>query len=522
MTVSSIPAMARASAAQWGDAPAINDGDARLSFLDVEREMFRVARALIASGVERGDRVALWAPNSAFWIPAALGIQATGAWLVPINTRFRGEEAAYALERVGATALITVDEFLGVDYVSMLRAAAPGLAALGTVALLPQPGHVTSEHWDEFLATGDDVPDDAVASCIDALTADDICDIILTSGTTGYPKGVMLRHGTSLRAYQTFNELSFQLEVASRQLVITPFFHCFGYKAGWMIGLATGAVTFPIAAFDPIEAIRLISGEKITHMGGSPTMYTAILDHPDRPQHDLSSLRTCTISAAAIPEQLVRRVRDEMGVASTLTGYGLTEHHAVVAVSRPTDPPELIATTAGQILDGVEARVVDDHGSDVPDGETGELLLRGPLVMSGYYGDDEATAAAIVDGWLHTGDIVRLTADRYVTITDRKKDIFIMGGFNVAPAEVERVLLDVPEVAQVAVVGAPDEHFGEVGVAFVVATPGSTVTADEVIAFARQHLANYKVPRRVEFVDTLPLNATGKVLKHELRARVTD
>lgn len=517
----SIPAMAQRSAARWGSAPAIVDGDARLTFTDVADEMVRVARALVAAGVEPGDRVAVWAPNSASFVTAALGIQAAGAWLVPLNTRLRGEEAAYILGKVDARVLFTVDQFLGTDYEGMLRAADPASPALGTVVRLPAPGERTNAAWEAFLHTGTETPPAVVQARIDALGPDDVCDVMFTSGTTGLPKGVMLRHGASLLGFAVYNE-SYWLAEGSRHLVITPFFHCFGYKAGWMIGLANGATTYPLAVFDPVDAMRTIAAEGITHMPGPPTMFTAMLDHPERERYDLSTLDTSLISAATVPPALLDRVREELGIGHLVAGYGLTEAHAMVSVSQPGDSIELVCTTSGRVLDILDVRLVDDDGRDVAPGEEGELLLRGPMVMTGYYDDDAATAEAVVDGWLHTGDVARLSADRYLTITDRKKDIYIMGGFNVAPAEVERVLLLLEGVAQVAVIGEPDEHFGEVGVAFVVRStdgPGAAIGEDDVIAHAREHLANYKVPRRVVFVDAFPLNATGKVLKHELRAQ---
>ena len=266
--------------------------------------------------------------------------------------------------------------------------------------------------------------------------------------------------------------------------------------------------------------MKTIERERITHMPGSPTMFTAILDHPERTEFDLSSLDTTLVSAAAVSAHLIHRVRGDLGVQHTPAGYGLTENHALVSVSRPGDSVEVVATTSGRILDEIYARVVDDDGDDVPEGEQGELLVRGPLVMSGYYDDPEATAAVIQEGWLHTGDVVKMTGDRYISITDRKKDIYITGGFNVAPAEVERVLGEMDGISQVAVVGVPDERLGEVGVAFVVPVPGVVLTGGDVIAYARQRLANYKVPQRVELPSVLPENATGKVLKDVLRKRV--
>jgi acyl-CoA synthetase (AMP-forming)/AMP-acid ligase II len=511
--------MAVGSAARWGAAPAIIDGDQVLSFTAVRDEMLQIAAALVSRGVTPGARVAVWAPNCARFVTVAPGIQAAGAWLVPINTRLRGEEAAYILNRVEADALFTVEGFLQTDYAAMLRSADPHVTALRNLIYLPGPKEPPTPQWNHFVDEGSARDGAVVQERIDSLGPDDICDVMFTSGTTGQPKGVMLRHGASLQGFARYNE-GYGLAEGSRHLVITPFFHCFGYKAGWMISLHNGAVTYPLATFNPLEAMRLIQQERITHMPGSPTMFQAILDHPQRREFDLSTLDTSLISSASVPPSVVHRVRSELGVTNTPAGYGLTENHALGSVSRPGDSAELVCTTSGQIMSDIEARIVDDSGFDVPIGEEGELLLRGPYVMSGYYDDPVATAAVVKDSWLHTGDVAKLTADNYLTVTDRKKDIYITGGFNVAPAEIERVLAEMPGVAQVAVVGAPDDHFGEVGVAFVVPSPGVEITSGRVTDYARQRLANYKVPRRIEVVDGLPQNATGKVLKHVLRDRV--
>ena len=255
-------------------------------------------------------------------------------------------------------------------------------------------------------------------------------------------------------------------------------------------------------------------------MPGPPTMFSALLDHPRRQEFDLSALDHAIIGAASIPSLLVRRMRDELEIGGILSAYGLTENHALATLTSPDDPPDVVATTVGRPLADIELRLADDSGREVPAGTEGEVLLRGPFLFSGYYDDDEATRRTVVDGWLHTGDVGRFDADGYVHITDRKKDMFIVGGFNVAPAEVETCIMAMPGVSQVAVVGMPDDYLGEIGAAFVIPRHGTHVTPDQIVAYAREHLANFKVPRRVEIVDTLPMNATGKVLKTELRRRL--
>ena len=509
--------MVCASAERFGAADAVVDGGRRLSFDAVADEMRRVAASLIASGIRQGDRVAIWAPNSAAWITTALGLQAAGAWLVPLNTRLKGAEASYILEKTDARALFVADGFLDNDYTGALRDAAPELRALRNVVAVPLPGAATAPGWDEFLASGGDL--ERVEESIDAGRADDVSDIIFTSGTTAAPKGVMLRHGASLRGYQLLAG-RFGLKTGDRYVIPTPFFHCFGYKAGWMVSLMTGAVAYPLAVFDASAVLELIARESITHVPGPPTMFSALLDHPLRGDFDLTSLRHAFVGAASISPELIRRIREDLCVDEILAAYGLTENHALVSMTAPDDSAETVAATVGRPLPDVGVRIVDDDGTDLPTGAEGEVLVRSPFAMSGYFDDAEETARAIVEGWLRTGDIGVLDERGYLRITDRKKDFYIVGGFNVAPAEVETALVGMDGVAQVAVIGMPDDYYGEVGAAFVIVDDDARVTVDDVIAYAREHLAGYKAPRRVEVVESLPLNASGKVLKNELRQRL--
>jgi len=516
----SIPAMALMSGTRFADATAVIDGEVRLSFGEVADGMLAVARSLVAQGVEPGDRIALWAPNSARWITAALGILAARAWVVPVNTRFKGAEAAFVLRKMQARSLLCANGFLGTDSVALLRAADPDLPALRDVTIVEGPAAEGTISWEDFLDRGAAVDEAVVRKRIDAIGPEDVSDVMFTSGTTGRPKGVMLRHGTCLRAYQAFND-HFGLGEGDRLLIVLPFFHCFGYKAGWMAALMVGATSVPMSVFDPVASLQAIEEHGITHTGGAPTIFWALLDHPARATTDLSSLRVAVVSAAYVPVELIHRMCDELGLDYAMTGYGLTEAHALVSLSLPHEPPDVVAEWSGRLISGVEAKVVDDEGVEVPLGERGELLIRGFNLSDGYYRDPEATAAVFqADGWLHTGDIAYMNADGYLKVCDRKKDMFIVGGFNVAPAEVEGMLVDWEKIAAAAVLGAPDPHYGEVGVAFVVPAAGVALTPEGVIAYAREAMANYKVPRRVEIVDALPTNATGKVLKDELRARL--
>jgi len=517
----SIPRMALESARRFGDAPAVIDGDIVLSFNDVADVMQRVAASLIASGIEPRDRVALWAPNSSAWITTALGIMAAGAWLVPINTRFRGAEAADIINRAEVRTLFVTSDFLGTDYLSMLNAEASTPSSLTDVVKIPTPYEGDDADWRDFISRGRDVSQEQVHERLSMIGSEDISDIIFTSGTTGTPKGVMLRHGASLRCYESYNT-GFCLGEGDRHLIATPFFHCFGYKAGWMLSLLVGAVTIPLPVFDARAAIEIIERHRVTHMPGAPTMYFAMLDEPERVEHDISSLKTAIIGAATIPEELVRRMLIELEIEHLMTGYGLTENHALGFFTRPDDLPSKILTTVGQLAPGLEARLVDQDGHEVGAGTPGEVEFAGYARMAGYYNDAVATDQAFDGDWLRTGDVGVLDAEGYLTITDRKKDIFVMGGFNVAPAEVEKVLVRLGGVSQVAVVAMPDDRFGEVGAAFVIPRPDTQLIEQDVIDFARLHLANYKVPRKVVIVEELPVNATGKVLKSELRRRLAE
>jgi acyl-CoA synthetase (AMP-forming)/AMP-acid ligase II len=352
----------------------------------------------------------------------------------------------------------------------------------------------------------------------DAVAGDDLSDVIFTSGTTGHPKGVVCTHAQSLRAFRDWAHVV-GLRAGDRYLVVNPFFHTFGYKAGWLACLMLGATVYPQPIFDANAVLERIGKDRISVIPGPPTLYQTMLARPDLAKFDLSSLRLAVTGAAVIPVELVERMRKELCFDTVITGYGLTEASGVSTMCRVGDDPETIATTSGRAIPDVDVRVVDDNGKEVPRGEPGEVVVKGYTVTSGYLDDPAETAASIVDGWLHTGDVGVMDARGYLRITDRKKDMFIVGGFNAYPAEIERVLLTHPALAQAAVVGAPDERLGEVGVAYVVLRADATLSPDELIAWSRERLANYKVPRRVEILPALPLNATGKVLKFQLRER---
>jgi acyl-CoA synthetase (AMP-forming)/AMP-acid ligase II len=514
----SIPALLASVAARSGQQVAVVDGDVQLTYNELLDEARTFGAALVASGIRPGDRVAIWAPNSARWIVAMLGLSQAGAVLVPVNTRFKGVEASDILGRSGARVLVTVTDFLGTDYIELLAASSVPLDDLGTTVVIDGPVPSDAVSWDEFTSRASTATRDEVAQRADAVGPDDPSDILFTSGTTGAPKGVVQTHSRTLRVATDWVAMT-GLRSGDRYLMVNPYFHMFGLKAGILASIAAGATMFPEPVFDVDRALRRVETDKITVLPGAPTLYQSILDHPQRDEHDLSTLRVAVTGAADIPVELIRRIVDELPFPTIITGYGLTEGGTAAATS-PNDDVETIATTVGRARPGFELRIVGDAGADVPAGETGEIVLRGGSIMSHYLDDPDATAQALSeDGWLRTGDLGIVDDAGCLRIVGRAKDMFIVGGFNAYPAEIENFLLRHPEVIQAAVVGIPDERLGEVGMAFVVLREGGSATPESVIEWSRDQMANYKVPRAVAIVDELPLNATGKVMKDVLRER---
>jgi acyl-CoA synthetase (AMP-forming)/AMP-acid ligase II len=510
-----IPDLLALASGRYADRAAVEAEDGgRLSFAELRAASLEATRAFIAAGIEPGDRVALWAPNLPEWIAGALGLQGAGAALVPLNTRLKGAEAGAILRKSGVRLLLTVGEFLGTRYPRLLDAEElPELEE--TICLREDAAGCTP--WQTFLARASDVAESTALARSDGISAGDLSDILFTSGTTGAPKGVMCEHGATLRCFEAWSGLA-GLREGDRYLVVNPFFHSFGYKAGWLASLMRGATVLPHAVFDAAAVLERVERERVSVLPGPPTLYQSFLASPDRARFDLSSLRLAVTGAAAIPVELVRRMHDELGFETVLTAYGLTETTGMVSMCRAEDDAETIATTSGRAIPEVEVRCVDGDGKEVARGEPGEVVVRGYNVMRGYFRDEAATRETVdADGWLHTGDIAVMDERGYLRITDRIKDMFIMGGFNCYPAEIENLMFGSGEFAQVAVIGVPDERMGEVAMAFVVPAPGRSPTPESVVAWCREHMANYKVPRLVEIVDELPTNASGKVTKFRLR-----
>jgi acyl-CoA synthetase (AMP-forming)/AMP-acid ligase II len=516
------------AARRVGSAEAIVGADFRLTYAQLDEAVSSAAAAIIGAGILKGDRVAIWAPNSALWVVAALGLQRAGAVLIPINTRFLGEEAAFILQKSQAKLLFTTTDFLGRDYPASLAEAAGGYGAPWPVADLTALEHIVTltgapsrgtQSWYDFLALGRGVAAADVEDRAVSVTPDDLSDILFTSGTTGRPKGAMCTHGQTLRAYAVWNNVV-GLREGDRYLIVNPFFHGFGYKAGWLAAILAGATILPLQTLDVPTVLEVVRAERVTVLPGTPTLFQTMLEHPAYSRDGVGTLRLVVTGASSVPAELLHRIRDEVGFEHIVTGYGLTETCGIVSMSRYTDPLDVVASSAGRPLPGIEVRIVAPDGAVQPTGTEGEIVVRGYVLMRGYL-DEPAQTASTIDahGWLHTGDIGVLDEGGRLHITDRLKDMFIVGGFNAYPAEIEQILSRHPNIAQVAVIGVPDERLGEVGAAFVIARAGRTITPDDVIAFSRTNMANYKAPRHVYIVDELPVNASGKVLKNHLRGR---
>ncbi|WP_282434883.1 FadD3 family acyl-CoA ligase [Nocardia panacis] len=506
------PTALHEAARTFGDAPALADGPVRLDWNQLLAAVREAAGGLIARGVRHGDRVAIWSPNTHHWVIAALAAHYCGAALVPLNTRYVAAEAAEVLERVDARALFVAGTFLNRERLTELLSAAPDLRIDTTIVVPVEPETSVTEtdsilNWSRLAELSSEVPPEEIEVRAKSVGPEDISDILFTSGTTGRSKGTLVAHRQALAVVRAWAECT-TLRRDDRYLIASPFFHNFGYKAGMLACLVTGAAMIPQAVFDVPVTMRLVAAERVTVLPGPPTIYQMILDYPDRAAFDLSTLRVAVTGAATVPVVLVERMRAELEFAVVVTGYGLSEAAGFGTMCRADDDAVTIATTCGRPIADFELRL----------GEAGEVLLRGPNVMLGYLDDPVGTAETIdTDGWLHTGDIGVLDERGYLRITDRLKDMYICGGFNVYPAEVEQALARLDGVAESAVIGVPDTRMGEVGKAYVVPKPGVELTEEQVRTHATALLAKFKVPRFVEFRAALPYSAAGKVLKRQLR-----
>jgi fatty-acyl-CoA synthase len=488
----------------------------RLTYADLDREVDRLARALMAVGLEPGDRVGIWSPNNAAWVVVQYATAKAGVILVNINPAYRTHEAQYALEQSGCRMLFSATELKTSDYATMVAELRPALPALDRVVFLGTP------EWDDLLAAGERIPADELRARTAMLDLDDPINIQYTSGTTGFPKGATLSHHNILNNGYFIGE-TLHYDERDRVCIPVPFYHCFGMVIGNLACTTHGAaIVVPAPVFDPLATLETVEAERCTSLYGVPTMFIAELDHPEFARFDLSSLRTGMMAGAPCPVEVMKQCISLMHMEDVTIGYGMTETSPVSTQSAVDDPIDQRVTSVGRVHPHVEIKVVDpSSGRTVQRGNTGEpgeLCTRGYSVMLGYWNEPERTAEAIdATGWMHTGDLATMDDDGYVKIVGRIKDMIIRGGENVYPREIEEFLYGHPEIVEVQVIGVPDARYGEELMAWVRLRHGATFTVDDVAEFCRGKIAHYKVPRYVHVTDEFPMTVTGKVQKYRMR-----
>jgi fatty-acyl-CoA synthase len=494
----------------------VRDGGPRWSFRELETESRLIARGLIAAGIERGDRVAVWATNVPEWIVLQFALAKIGAILVTVNTSLRAREIEYLLRQSESETLVTIAGFKDVDYMAEFRES--NSAHVKRVFFIGDPCPADATPYAELSALAERIPDAVLDERESAVGVDDVINMQYTSGTTGFPKGVMLSSRNIVNnGYWVGEGLGYT--PADRLCLCVPLFHCFGCVLGVLAAYTHGACLCPLEFFDATRALEVVDREKCTALYGVPTMFLAELEHPEFNRFDTSSLRTGIMAGALCPEPLMRRVIDQMKMRELTIVYGLTEASpGLTQTARDASLAER-TQTVGRVMPEVEVRIVDPAtGIDVPPGDDGELWARGYAVMKGYYEMPDATAAAITsDGWLRSGDQASIDPEGRVRITGRIKDIIIRGGENIAPKEVEDVLRTHPAIADASVYAVASEFFGEEVAAAVRLHPGASIVPEEIQAFCRERIAKFKVPRFIKTVDAFPLTASGKIQKFRLR-----
>jgi fatty-acyl-CoA synthase len=492
----------------------------RRSYPAFRAEVRAAARALVALGVQRGEHVGIWATNWPQWVLIQFASAYVGAVLVNLNPAYRAHELEYVLNQADILTLFLTDRFKSSDYCDILASVRPACRKLRSAVSIKCARRPDMLGWDSFLERGETISAAELDCCRDAVEAEDVVNIQYTSGTTGFPKGAMLTHRNLLmNAYHVGDRLHFSER--DRLCSPVPLYHCFGCVMGSLLCVIYGAaLVMPAEAFDPEATLRAIHEEACTAVYGVPTMFIAELNHPRFPEFDLGSLRTGIMAGSPCPIEVMRTVVEQMGVCELTIAYGLTEASPVITQTATSDSLEHRVGTVGTPLPGLEVKVVAANSTEpLPPGEPGELMVRGHGVMRGYFSKPTETAAVLTsDGWLRTGDLAAQTADGYYRITGRIKDMIIRAGENIYPREIEEFLYTHPQIADVQVVGVPDEMFGEEVCAWVRARPGVSLSAEEVRGYCQGRMAHYKVPRYVLFTEEYPTTVTGKVQKFELRA----
>jgi fatty-acyl-CoA synthase len=483
----------------------------RYTYAEFNDAVDRLASGMLAAGVAKGDRVGVWGPNVAEWALTQYATAKLGVILVNINPAYRAHELEYALGQSGCRWIIATTELKGTDFAAMVD------EVRGSLPSLERAVYFGSSEWDELAGTP--VASDQLRGSLAQLDVDDPINIQYTSGTTGFPKGATLTHHNILNNGYFLGRLLRYTE-ADRVCIPVPLYHCFGMVIGNLACTTSGAcAVYPAPTFDPEATLETVAAERCTSLYGVPTMFIAELGHERFSELELSSLRTGIMAGSPCPVEVMKRVNNEMGIEEISIAFGMTETSPVSTFVRPDDTLEHRCETVGQAMPHTEIKVVDpDSGQTVARGEPGEFCARGYLVMRGYWNDPERTGEVIDAGrWMHTGDLATMDDDGYVKVVGRIKDMVIRGGENIYPREIEEFLYSHPSVADVQVIGVPDERYGEELMAWVIARPGASLSEDELKQFCQGKIAHYKVPRYVKFVDSFPMTVTGKVQKFRMR-----
>jgi fatty-acyl-CoA synthase len=507
----------------------------RWSYAELRRQVDRLAAGLIALGIEPGDRVGIWGPNSYEWVLTQFATAKIGAILVNVNPAYRLFELEFVLNKVECKAIIAAEKFKSSKYLQMLNALAPEIAScepgylraaklpqLTTVIRMGEDRSPGMFNFDEICKLGTSAEYARLVELEATLRPDDAINVQFTSGTTGNPKGATLSHCNILNnGYEAGKGM--RLTPEDRLCIPVPLYHCFGMVLGVLAAITHGAtIVFSAPVFDPLSTLQAVQDEKCTALHGVPTMFVTELDHPDFSSFDMSSLRTGIIAGAPCPEELMKRIIGEMHMENVLIGYGQTELSPINHMTLPEDTLENRTQTVGRPIPHIEVKIVDGDDRVVPIGEQGEICTRGYSVMKGYWNDDAKTAETIVDGWLHSGDLGTMDEHGYVRITGRIKDMIIRGGENIYPREIEEFLFTNPKVSEVQVFGVPDLRMGEEVCAWIQLRKGETATEEEIREYCRGQISHYKIPRYVRFVDEYPMTVTGKIRKIEMSAMMAD
>lgn len=503
----------------------------RKTYKDFDQETDMLAKAFIGMGIQKGEHVAIWSDNKPQWLLSQYATGKMGAVLVTVNTNYQARELEYLLKQSDATTLILDEGFKGTSYIDIVRSICPNLLEnkdgvvtseklpkLKRIILMTDREEAGIYKWSEFLAHAEGVSDETLKQRSSEMSPDDVINIQYTSGTTGFPKGVMLTHRNIVNNGKIIGDCM-KLTEKDRVCIPVPFFHCFGCVLGTMAAVTHASTMVLLEQFDPVDVLEAVESEKCTALHGVPTMFIAELNHPDFKKYNTSTLRTGIMAGSTCPIEVMKRVINDMGANEITICYGQTESSPVITQTLTDDPIAKRVMTVGKPHPYVEVKIIDPvTGDEMPIGSPGELCTRGYHVMKGYYNNEEATREAIdEDGWLHTGDIAVMDEDGYIDITGRIKDVIIRGGENIYPREVEEFLYTHPGISDVQIVGVPDPKYGEEMMAWIIPKKGATIDEESVRSFCKGNISFHKIPKYIKFTDEYPMTASGKIQKYKLR-----